>query len=477
MKLNWTMTTAIWAFFCLLNLGATGYAIVQGQGFPVVAMFVVSLFSLMVMRAKVTDIQIENVSVWMVVTVFVLFYFARYPLLSENPLPAIATHPNSISNLFRDGGVGLKDALYASTFSFFVFSMFFALFYVVFRSNEKENKYSSCSRSEHISVQILLITTPLLMLLLAAVAYNYKIGQMGVDPGEPLPFRLKGLIFYSRLVVLPLMILAIINFGCRLDRRDFICIGIILLAMHGISDVFIRVSRSSMLLCILLLVFLVVSGGLRLKRLFVIATVVVVILSIISMPLVIEVRRILIHEDGTSIFNTLYKVLFLRDNNFVDLFLTGVSTLYFRIPGIETMWAISNSNFPPLWEELQTVLVSPHGMAGYLTFTLYRIAPVEYVLFAPGFVGWWYLAGGYVGIAIGAVVLACVCVVLPRYFSRMATGNGPLFNTFFLWVLFLCLTDGALDSNFLLVAVGTVFLVVGNFIFARLLNLNRQKRD
>lgn len=289
---------------------------------------------------------------------------------------------------------------------------------------------------------------------------------MGVAPGEPLPFRLKGVIFYGRLVLLPLMVLAIIQIGNRLERKEYVWIGFALLAIHGASDMFIRVSRSSILLCMLLLAFLSVTGGFRLKRSTVLIGLGLALFTIYMMPIVMQYRLILILEPDVSLVTAFQRAFWSAQGSVMATFLNGLSTVYFRIPGIETTWAIVNTGTEPLGLNTFSAMRGSSGITGYLTHTLYRIEPNYFTLFAPGFVGWLYLVGGDIGVATGASVLAWVCVSLPCRLNYAGTDNGPLFNTFLLWILFLCLTDGTLDSNVLLLVSGVMTLTIWNSFFA-----------
>lgn len=440
-------------------------ALIQGMGIEPFVMCCVAFVACAFLLHRLDCPGPDTAAVWLVLAVFIGFYFLRYPIIAFDPAPVIGTHPDSISDLFRDGGVGLNRALRASVFAFTIFCVVAKL--LLLRPPIRQTHIPPMLPTDVLSraVTLLSIAAPLLMLVLGYLAFAYRIGQMGVDPGEPLPFRLKGLVFYGRLVLLPLMIMAIVHLGTRLNRKDYVWVGLLLLAIHGISDMVIRVSRSSLLLCLLLLVFMAIVGGFRVRRSGVVIGAVLMLAAIYLMPIVMHYRLLLITGagDGFALFQQAFST---GNEAAISVLKRGLATVYFRIPGIETMWAIGNSQTEPLGEMLLPTLHSAFGMAGYLTFTLYRISPAEYTLWAPGFVGWLYLAGGYVGIAIGASVLAWICVVLPRYSNRAETGNGPLFNTFLLWVLFLCLTDGTLDSNILLLASGLLALVVWNYVLA-----------
>ena len=72
-------------------------------------------------------------------------------------------------------------------------------------------------------------------------------------------------------------------------------------------------------------------------------------------------------------------------------------------------------------------------------------------------------------------MLALLCVRIPRWFYGGRLRWSPVANTFFLWVLFVSLTDGTLDGNFLLIAAGVTTLFGLEFI-DRLINYRESFR-
>jgi hypothetical protein len=129
----------------------------------------------------------------------------------------------------------------------------------------------------------------------------------------------------------------------------------------------------------------------------------------------------------------------------------------------------------PLGPGLFETIRSQFGVTGYLNFEIYQVPVEAYTLYAPGFVGWLYLAGGWSGLTIGSIVLALLCVWMPRWFYGGRLLWPPVANTFFLWILFVSLTDGTLDGNFLLIAAGVSTLFGLQFI-NRVINFSSSTR-
>jgi hypothetical protein len=236
-------------------------------------------------------------------------------------------------------------------------------------------------------------------------------------------------------------------------------VGLLLLTIHGISDTVLRGSRSSLLLCLLLAIFLCASGGLRIQRKGIAILGCLVLGSILLIPTIMQYRALRFESDAGT-WQLLVNAFGSANHDLLAVVRRSFNSVYFRIPGIETAWAVSGSVSEPLGPELIDTIRSQFGVTGYLNFNIYQVPIEAYTLYAPGFVGWLYLAGGWPGVAIGSIVLALLCVQLPRLLYGGRLHWSPLANTFFLWILFLSLTDGTLDGNFLLIAAGVASLFV-----------------
>lgn len=411
---------------------------------------------------RMDSLNPEVTAVWLVVAVFLSFYFLRYPVLLLDPTTVAATHPDSITSIFLNDPAGLTKALKLSTFVFVVFC-------IVTGSQLRRGGVNTSTappfppmRSAQIRIW-LLIAVLLVMIVCGYVAYIYKIGQMGVAPGEPLPYRLKGIVFYARHVLIPLLILALVCHATFARDHRSLYAGLLLLAIHGVSDAILRGSRSSLLLCLLLAVFLAASGGLRIRRRGMLLLGGLVLGAILLIPTITRYRT-LRYESDAGLWQLFSGAFSAANHDLLSIGMRSFSSVYFRIPGIETTWAINSLVNEPLGNGLFDIMRSQFGVTGYLNFDIYQVPVETYTLFAPGFVGWLYLAGGWIGLAVGSIALALLCVHLPRLLYCGCLRWSPLGNTFFLWILFISLTDGTLDSNFRLIFAGVGALIALEFI-------------
>jgi hypothetical protein len=223
-------------------------------------------------------------------------------------------------------------------------------------------------------------------------------------------------------------------------------------------------------LCPLLALFLILGRGLKVGRLGLVILAALILAAICLMPIVMQYRILRMHSD-VGLWVLMQEAFSASNEGVLALLKHALLTVYYRIPGIETIWAMINVDAKPLGSAFWATVRSPFGMTGYLNFTLYHVPLEENTLYAPGFVGWLYLAGGYAMVLLGPVLLAWICVRVPRRIFASGSPNAAVVNAFLLWILFLTLTDGTVDGNALLIAAGLVSLagweLVGEWVRRR----------
>lgn len=433
------------------------------------ALCVIAMAAGYVLLRQLEDLTPLNAAVWLALVLFIALYFFRYCYLVVDPTPLMRT-------LFDDAYASITrrpDLLqWAFTQSVTVFTVFcLASAWLLRRGTSATGVPLQPGGTALDGVggkltQVLIVVLPLLMLVLGYVAHKYHIGQMGVAPGDPLPFRLKGVIFHARYILLPLLILLLILLGRHAGNSAVERLGFLLLLVHAASDMVLRGSRSSLLLGVLLIVFLVAAGGARLRRADILASAGVGVAAVWLTPLILH-YRVLRSLSNDGIFAILQQVPGRLGGNLIDLLRDGVAFVYFRLPGIETAWTLGSYDAKPLGAQLLPTVISKYGITGYLNFDIYKIPVEAYTLFAPGFVGWLYLAGGISGLVIGALALSWLCSVLPGQLYDRGLKCAPVANVFLLWMIFLALTDGTVDSLGFMIVVGLMSLTVIEILLRR----------
>ena len=225
--------------------------------------------------------------------------------------------------------------------------------------------------------------------------------------------------------------------------------------MHGIIDMLLRNSRSSLLLAVLLLVFLILIDGIKLRRNEKVFFGVVVLLAFVMVPIMTEYRYIRVNYNLPHIeafSNALNDV----GRNWLMQLFKGLQFVFFRMPGIESLWCMIAWQGEPLGIHSIDVINSKNGIAGYLTYIIYPLRETDNTLLAPGFVGWFYLVAGLPAIVLGSIFAGALSVLGWKFLGRRYIESGPVAQVFFLWMFFLALTEGTLDSMRYMFFVGLI---------------------
>lgn len=430
------------------------------------ALVVLGAAALALLLYRMDSISPSLVPVWLVLVLFLALYFVRLGLLLDDPTRLDRTFADHIIAYFHTGRNDLGSAFAKSMMVFVPYCV--AVFGMLTVIRKLPNPAMTPLRlSPTIRWQsVYLLGIVMLMVVSGFVAHRYRIGQMGVDPGEPLPYRLKGIVFYGRTVIVPLLILAVIYLGHASEKRWLVLSGLALLVIHGISEMVLRGSRSSLMLIVLLAVLLAGSGGFRLKRGSILLLGVALFAAVWLMPVVMNYRILRMGSDAAAL-ELLRQALGAARLNVLAVLMEGLTVIYFRIPGIETIWSIIGFNGEPLGLRALQEMRTPFGITGYLNFVIYKIPMEVYTLYAPGLVGWLYLAGGHSILIAGGALLGVLCVMVPRLIYRSSLYCKPIANTFFLWILFVSMTDATIDGNVLMLATGIVGLILVEFVLRR----------
>lgn len=399
-------------------------------------------------------------AVWLVLVIIVTVYFVRFYWITIDPLPVRVMLP---WYPYLDMVVKRHQLLYAFKLSVIAFATFClcsaATLYLLRHWNVMHQEISQSDIRIHwLAAKLLSIVLVPLMLGLYYVSYKYHIGEMGVAPGEVLPYRLKGVVFYGCTVFIPLLILLLVYSAERSGHNLISRLGILLLMFHGVIDMLLRGSRGSMLLSMLLLVFLVVAGGVRLKRNEKILIGMTIMVAFIMVPVMTVYRNQRV-EHGLLLFDALNNAIRIVGDNWWETFSQGIKFVLFRMPGVESIWCLLGQGAKPLGMQSLEIFHSINGIAGYVTYHIYLFKLEENNLLAPSFVGWFYLVAGLPAVAFGGFFAAVLSVLGWNFLSCKHLESGPVSQVFILWMLFIAMTEGTIDTMWRMVLVGTVCLM------------------
>lgn len=448
----------------VLFLFVIGYAFTRTRfNFAAGEYFIYNLLAFATCAVLLTQLKAfeqRYVAVWLGFIIIVTVYFLRFYWITIDPSPVKVMLP---LNPYLDMVGKPSQLFYAfrlSVVAFVAFGLSSAVMLYLLRQQNipihQKILHSDIHTHWFVTKLSLILLVPL-MLVLSYVSHKYHIGEMGAASGEALPFRLKGVVFYARIVFIPLLILLLIYSAERSGHAVISRLGILLLMAHGVIDMLLRGSRSSMLLSMLLLIFLVVAGGIRLRRNEKILIGITIMLAVIMVPIMTAYRNQRL--DGLLVIDALNSAIFAVGNSWWGTFSQGVKFVLFRMPGVESVWCMLSRGAEPLGMQSLEVLRSVNGMAGYLTYHIYPLKVENNTLLAPSFVGWFYLIAGLPAVAFGGLAAAVSSVFGWIVLSRKYLECGPVAQVFLLWMLFVALTEGTIDTMAYMVLAGTVCVI------------------
>jgi len=445
----------------LILLFVTGYFLTASRfdnmAIEYVLLNVLALLSCAILLSQLKRFEPRNIALWVSLGVVLMVYFVRFYWIAIDPTPVKAMlHTPAYNAILQDAALITGFKLLVLFFS--IFCVFSAMLLNYVKNSDQmlarpRLKYNE--GSYYFIAQTLLFSLLPVMLVLGYVANRYHIGEMGADSGEALPYRLKGLIFYARFMLVPLLALLLIYTAERSGRIFLSRYGILLLLLHGFMDMFIRNSRSGLLLCILLIVFLIIAGGIRLRRSEKILVGITTMAAIVMVPIITEYRYHRTVNDF-PIMHALTNSINAVGDEGIGLLTRGFTFIFFRIPGVEAITAMIGLGAEPLGMKSVEVLSTELGLSGHLTHVIYQI-PTEWVtLAAPSYIGWFYLIGGWLGLVVAGILVPVFIVVIWKYIGDRYLLSSPIAKTFFLWMLFIALTEGTIDLMMYMFLVGMI---------------------
>jgi hypothetical protein len=448
MKWEWLRWQILWVF-------AIGYSLSRStfseHDFQYLAFTLLALFSCAFLLTSLNRFENSTVAAWTVLGLFVMVYYVKFYWIVLDPLPIQIMLPPAAESSFTSVSA-LFSGFVTSTIGFAVFCVSTGLL-LFFRGREHSPVLELSPAAHRRVARALLLVLPLLMLGLGYVTYVYDVGFLGIE-SDPLPFRLRGVIFYSRLILIPALVLLLIYCSGKCGHLLKARIGLLLLLMEGVSDTFLRSSRASLLMPLLTLGFLVAVGGYKLKSVERRIGFAAVVVAFLSIPLITEYRALRLSGQGLGAF-------FSADTGTGtwEMLLAGMQFVLFRIPGIEAIVSMKGLGAEPLGMHALAVISRPRGIAGYLTGDVYGFDPNGASTFSPSFVGWLYLAAGIVAVISGAIVLSLLVTTGWQYLSRSRLYSCRVAQTLTLLLLFHALTEGDFESTVLqlTVSIGVVF--------------------
>ena len=405
----------------------------------------ISLAACALLLVRLDRYDKKNIAAWVALTIFLVTQYVRFY--------SLVLDPGFLRNMLSEEGwlaLRSEEALIGGfRLATIAFAIFCLTIFTAFRwmaGNKQVNNAEVLTLAdtrlyERASIA-LLVLVPILMLVLGYLAYIYHVGQLGSSTKVNLPFRMAGLIYYSRLVVIPALLMFLVYAAYRVGRNGIVSIGFFLLLTHGLMDVLIKSSRGALLLSLLTLVFLAMVGGYKLRRMEKYVFSAAIAIAAIAIPLTHQYR--VLRNSGMGITTAMPGLVDLQWN-FGTMVWDSIRFIYFRLPGIEMPIAILGAGGQPLGIRAFEVLSLPNGVADYLTYTVLSFPHGTPHSFAPSFLGWFYLIGGVPAVVVGGVAIGLLVTMFWKMLIELRLYSSHIAQTMFLLILFTAMTEGTLD--------------------------------
>lgn len=437
----------------------------EGATFEYSAYSLLALISCVVVLNQLDFFERDCFAAWFTLILLVMGYFVRFYWITLDPWPVERMLPWNPFRTMIANRDALLEAFKYSTVAFACFSSAVTSLLYFSRVSTRPRSVGSgggIQSEAGIAARWILIGLILAMIVLDYFSYQYKIGEMGASVTDALPFRMKGFVFYARTVSLPLALLLCIYLAEHGGKLVVSRAGIITLLAHSVTDMLMRNSRSSLLLAFLLLGFLILAGGLRLRTGEKVLFGILATAAFLAVPVMTEFRQIRLMQ-GLPHMDALSSAIKVASEDWVLQFFKGIRFVLFRMPGIESLWCEIALDAKPLGISSLDIINSKNGIAGYLSYTIHPIRESDNTLLAPGFVGWFFLVAGMPAIVMGALLTGAISVLGWKYLGLQQFRSGAVAQTFLLWILFIALTEGTLDSMLLMLLAGIVTVVAMEF--------------
>lgn len=390
---------------------------------------------------------------WVILAVFISGYYIKFYWIAVFPETEFLGY---ILNVDFSSITALRSSFATTTYSFGAFCFVSWLLLLMSRDSKMKAVFSTVSSEQMLSVSkgravssismwIVLILIPITTFIMFATG----IAVMGVE-GVSLPFRFAGIVFFTRSVFIPTMLLLLIwsSHLAGLHRRKIV--GVVILIVFGLSDMLLRSSRGALVILLLSMVFLFLISQGRVRIRYVLPFAVGLLSVSLLHPIISEYRNLRI---GSGSFDVL-ELLVNAQRNVIggelsaiwDTLKMGVGAILFRLTGIDLLIVFNDLGAQPLTGNAWSVLTSPRGLAGYVTEDIFGIPPHHINAVAAGFIGWFYLIGGNPFVVAGIAGFTSLVYILWGWLKRLRLKCLPVAQVMFLTLLLTITVEGTLDN-------------------------------
>lgn len=316
----------------------------------------------------------------------------------------------------------------------------------------------------------LLVFAGALLLISTGLMAYFGIGVLGQVTLERLPYRLGGIVYYSRTLFLPCLITHIMLIGARLKRLGGGTLsGLLLLGALGLSDTLLTTSRGAVLYY---LTFWVLAAWTS-KRMYGLRTqgsvkgllVVLVFATVIATPYVSAYRTSRAASSLDAITDSLREAsarVGVVGSSPMENVIMGLSHTIMRLTGIEMLAVYIYAGVIPSTEVLAAIVASG-GTGPYTTHTIFGVPSNAAHAVAPSLVGTLYLVGGSAFVVCGGLAMGAISCMLWKSIHRWIRGSAGLAQVMLMTSIIYYMTEGLLENGLFVVAVCASVILVSFF--------------
>jgi hypothetical protein len=396
---------------------------------------------------------VASVALWVV-------YLQKYVILLQVPSVAYDPHAQPILNDALLDVSTLNKSYELSTVGVVGFSIAVLALSIVRRPGliSPTSEYGARNLSAN-AVLPLRVFAVLVWLVTSAVTAVFGLSVMGTA-GVELPYRLAGLIFYARMILVPLLLVSAETVRMRAGNR-ISWVFLLLLLCTSITDAILRGSKGSILVSLLIVVLFWLSTWIRgrdiLSGKHALACVAVGVVSIAGMRIMGEYRDIRVASGGLNAveFSDTATNIY-GDLGSRGLIAAGAAGLAQRLTGIEQLAVIVKNIESPLWRQYAQ-LSAEGGVSSYLTRRVYGYGPNVAMGVAPSYFGWWVAMFGSSGAFFGGIALGTIPVLVSVVGLRFFPDLIEVWEIMGVFLFLNVLLEGTIDGAWvpLLVLVGS----------------------
>ena len=259
----------------------------------ILLLIIISIF--FIAKIKINDIR--NFIGWFFISIFSFLYFVRFYWITLDPLPIFPMLQNSTYIIINTNKLALLNSFFLASLTYIIFCVFYiylnkkfysSYFYI---NNDLNNYLKNKIYIDKLNNKIFYICI-LFIFILSYLTYKYDIGVMGKKNEINLPYKLTGIIFYIKSIVIPLMILMIISLANKNNNTLMCRLAILLFLTNSCFDMLLRNSRGTLLFSLLILLLFVILINIRIRMFEIASLSSIFLISVFLVPIFIAYRQI-----------------------------------------------------------------------------------------------------------------------------------------------------------------------------------------